>query len=210
MLLFQIIEALYGNLLETTWIEIIAVFFGLLSVWFARQEKILVYPTGIISVVIYVYICFEVQLFADAGINFFYFLMSIYGWYMWSKKGTRLPLRITSSSNREWLFAAGLFVLSWVVIFFLLLFFKKYDTAYWSSAVPYIDITTTAVFIVAMWLMAVKKIEHWILWIIGDVISVPLYAYKGLVLTSFQFLIFLALAIAGFIAWRKKLISDRI
>jgi nicotinamide mononucleotide transporter len=207
MLLSQFFEALHSNLLETTWLELIAVFFGLLSVWFARQEKILVYPTGILSVVIYVYICFEVQLFADAGINLFYFIMSIYGWYMWSKKSARLSLKITSSSFREWIFSAGLFVFSWVVIFLLLMLYNKNDTAYWSSAVPYIDVTTTAFFIVAMWLMAMKKIEHWILWIIGNVISVPLYAYKGLVLTSFQFLVFLALAIAGYISWRKKLKS---
>jgi nicotinamide mononucleotide transporter len=208
MLLLQIFEALHSNLLETTSLEFIAVFFGLLSVWFARQEKILVYPTGIISVVIYVYICFEVQLFADAGINFFYFIMSIYGWYMWSKKRTSQPLKITASSFHEWIYSAGLFIFSWVVIFLLLMLFNNDETAYWSSAVPYIDVTTTSVFIVAMWLMALKKIEHWILWIIGNVISVPLYAYKGLVLTSFQFLVFLALAIAGYITWRKKLRSN--
>jgi nicotinamide mononucleotide transporter len=205
MILSLIVETLRSNLLATSWIELAAVLFGLMSVWFAKQEKIYVYPTGIISVVIYVYICFTVQLYADAGINFFYFIMSVYGWYMWSKKTKKPLLRISSCSGQNWLFSAALFVVSLVIIYILLVIFKKGDDEYWSSAVPYIDIFTTAVFIVAMWLMALKKIEHWVFWIIGDVISIPLYAYKGLVLTSFQFLIFLALAIAGYYAWNKKL-----
>lgn len=205
-----IIETLRNNILDTTWLEFIAVVFGLMSVWFARQEKILVYPTGIVSVLIYVYICFGIKLYADAGINLFYFVMSVYGWYKWAKKKAQPKIKITTCNRKDRLIAIGMFVLSLIIIIILLKIFKQDDAEYWSTKVPYIDTFTTAIFIVGMWLMALKKIENWILWIIGDVISVPLYAYKGLGFTSFQFFVFLILAVMGYISWRKKLVREKV
>jgi nicotinamide mononucleotide transporter len=202
-----IFETLWNNILDTTILEFIAVIFGLFSVWFAKQEKILVYPTGIISVLIYVYICFGIKLYADAGINLFYFIMSVYGWYNWAKKGQQPQIRITKSNRKDWLISVVMFFVSAVVIFVLLKIFKQNDMEYWSTKIPYIDTFTTAIFIVGMWLMAFKKLENWIFWIIGDVISVPLYGYKGLVFTSFQFLVFLIIAVAGYVSWRKKIIE---
>ncbi len=200
----SLIDAFVANLMDTSWLEFVAVIFGLMSVWFAKQEKILVYPTGIISVLIYIYICFNVKLFADAGINLFYFIMSVYGWYMWTKKTDKPPLRITFNTKRDWLITGGLFIFSLIVIISLLKYFNGDDIAYWSTNVPYIDTFTTSVFIIAMLLMALKKVESWVFWIVGDVISVPLYTYKGLVFTSFQFLVFLILAVMGYIEWKKK------
>jgi nicotinamide mononucleotide transporter len=199
-------ETLYANILDTSIWEFIAVIFGMASVWFAKQEKILVYPTGIISVVIYVYICFDIKLYADAGINLFYFIMSVYGWYMWSRKKDAPPLKITTNNRKGWIITLGMFVASVMLIIFLLKHFKADDAEYWSSNVPYIDTFTTAIFIVGMWLMALKRIENWIFWIIGDIISIPLYIYKGLVFTGFQFIVFLIIAIMGYVAWRKKLL----
>lgn len=207
MISLSIIDTFWNNLLDTSLPEFIAVVFGLLSVWFAKKENILVYPTGIISVLIYVYICFGIKLYADAGINLFYFGMSVYGWYKWTKKSEKPALQITASSTRDWLISILMFVFSGAVILLLLTYFKAGDTEYWSTRVPYIDTFTTAIFIVGMWLMAYKKIENWIFWIIGDVISIPLYAYKGLIFTSFQFFGFLVLAIMGYLAWRKKLLE---
>ncbi|RLD61291.1 MAG: nicotinamide riboside transporter PnuC [Bacteroidetes bacterium] len=198
-------ETLSANILDTSIWEFIAVIFGMLSVWFAKQEKILVYPTGIVSVVIYVYICFDIKLYADAGINLFYFIMSVYGWYMWSKKKDEPPLKITDNDRKGWIITLGMFIASLILIIVLLKHFKGGDTDYWSTNIPYIDTFTTAVFIVGMWLMALKRIENWIFWIIGDIISIPLYIYKGLVFTGFQFMIFLIIAIMGYMAWRKKL-----
>jgi nicotinamide mononucleotide transporter len=146
-----------------------------------------------------------VTAYADAGINLFYFIMSIYGWYKWTRKVEKPLLKITTSTRQNWYFASVLFVLSGVVILLLLNFFKADDKAYWSNSVPYIDTVTTAIFIVGMWLMAIKKLENWIFWIVGDVVSIPLYAYKGLVFTSFQFAVFLILAILGYRAWKQKL-----
>ena len=133
------------------------------------------------------------------GINFFYFLMSVYGWYSWTRKGkTDHFIPITSNTTKQQLLS-----LSGTVVFFLILqYILRHFT---DSTVPYIDSTTTAIFIIGMWLMALKKIENWIYWIVGDIISIPLYFYKGLVLTSFQFTVFLILAVMGYVEWRRKL-----
>lgn len=187
------------NLMQSTWLEGIAVFTGLLSVWYAKKENLLVYPTGIVSVLIYVYICFTAGIYADAGINFFYFIMSVYGWYKWTRKDLNdhnIPISV-NPVKQQFLF------LSATIVFFVILVFilKKYT----NSTVPYLDSATTAIFIIGMWLMALKKIENWIYWIVGDFISIPMFFYKGLVLTSFQYTVFLILAILGYIEWQKKL-----
>ena len=205
MIMLNILQTFWENLLNTSVLEFVAVVFGLLSVWFARKENILVYPTGIISVVLYVIICFNVKLYADAGINFYYFIMSVYGWYCWAKKKDKPVLHITSCSRRDWTFSAVLFAGSLVVIILLLKVFKKDDAEYWATIVPYVDTFVTAVFIAGMWMMARKKIENWILWIVGDAISIPLFIYKGLAFTGFQFMVFLVLAVMGYISWSKTL-----
>ena len=199
MILLSILQSLYENILASTWLEAVAVIFGLLSVWFAWKENILVYPTGIISVLIYVYICFNVKLYADMGINAFYFVMSIYGWVKWSRKTGDRPSRpITRASKLEWILS----VTGLVLVFLILVYVLK---NYTDSNVPIWDALTTAIFIIGMWLMALKKIENWLAWILGDFISIPLFASKGLILTSLQFAIFLALAVAGYLAWNQKI-----
>lgn len=197
----NIFNQLYTDLLNTSVLEIVAVIFGLLSVWFAKKENILVYPTGIISVLIYVYICFFAGLYADMGINFFYFIMSVYGWYSWTRKDTKKKALNITSCNISY----HIINVAALIIFFFGI--KAILVNFTDSTVPVIDSLTTSIFIVAMWLMARKKIENWIAWIIGDIISIPLYAYKGLVFTSFQYTVFLVLAILGYIEWRKKLME---
>jgi len=195
----EFFDLFYKNLVESTWIEAVAVIFGLLSVWYAKKENLLVYPTGIISVLIYVYICFFAGLYADMGINFFYFLMSVFGWYKWTRKDQSDHFIPISRCNPVF-HVSGILA---TIFFFVVL--RYLLSNYTDSTVPNIDAATTAVFIVGMWLMALKKIENWVYWIIGDVISIPLYFYKGLVLTSFQFTVFLILAIMGYLEWRNKM-----
>ncbi len=192
-------EVFYQNILATTWLEVIAVLFGLLSVWYAKKENILVFPTGIISVLIYVYICLFAGLYADMGINAFYFVMSVYGWYKWTRKyqGDHY-IPITKNSPKGHLISIG----GTIIFFFILRYFL---TNFTDSTVPNWDSVTTAIFLIGMWLMALKKIENWIFWIIGDLISIPLYFHKGLLLTSFQFTVFLIIAVMGYVEWRKKL-----
>lgn len=199
MILLEVFDLLYQNLVDSSILEAIAVIFGILSVWFAKKENILVYPTGIISVVIYIYICFFAKLYADMGINFVYFVMSIYGWYMWSRKDVeKFVLPISWCKTRD-------HVISGIMLVGFFLTLSYFLSVHTDSNVPIIDSLTTSIFIVGMWLMARKKIENWIYWIIGDIISIPLYFYKDLALTSIQFTVFLVLAILGYLEWRKKL-----
>ena len=191
-------DLLYQNLNHTTWLEAVAVLFGLLSVWYARKENILVFPTGIISVLIYVYICYFAGLYADMGINGFYFLMSVYGWYNWTHQDSeQQTIAISYNTAKQHVISIAGTIVFFVVLYFVL-------SQYTDSTVPVWDSATTAIFIVGMWLMALKKVENWIFWIIGDFVSIPLYFYKGLALTSFQFTVFLVLAVWGYIEWRKK------
>jgi len=200
----EFFQLLCQNIVDSSWIEIIAAAFGLLSVWYAKKANILVYPTGIVSVLLYVYICFNAQLYADMGINAYYFVFSVYGWVVWSRKDeNRKELPVTRSDRKTWIISIAVFLVSLVVIQVLLRIFKAGDTQYWSTIVPYTDTFTTAVFIVGMWQMAIKKVENWIFWIIADVVSVPLYFYKHLVFTSLQYLVFLILAVMGYIEWVK-------
>lgn len=193
------------NLLNTSWLEAIAVVLGIASVWYARRENILVYPTGIVSVLIYVYICFYSRLYADAGINFFYFAMSVYGWYNWTRKGSvDEVLHISVNTRRQQLLSIVLTFVSYWVIIGLIWLFNHSDRAYMTSWVPWVDSFTTAIFLVGMLLMARKKVENWVYWIIGDIVSLPMYFMKGLAFTSFQYLVFLILAILGLIEWRKR------
>ncbi len=199
------LQLLVQNIEDSSALEIIAASLGVLSVWYAKKANILVYPTGIVSVLIYVFICYNAELYADMGINAYYFVFSVYGWIMWSRKGENKEeeLPVTYSDRKTWLISIGVFLLSVVVIQVLLRIFKAGDTAYWSSFVPYTDTFTTAVAIVGMWLMAVKKVENWLFWIATDVVSVPLYIYKGLVFTSLQYFVFLVLAVMGYFEWRR-------
>lgn len=182
-------------------LEIIAVIFGFLSVWYAKQDNILVYPTGIISTAIFVYILAIYGLLGDMMINGYYFAMSIYGWYIWTRKVDATHFTpITRTTRKENKQSVYIFIATLIFVFVVYEFFEK-----WNSWTAYVDTVTTAIFFVGMWLMAKKKVENWIYWIIGDLISVPLYLYKGLVFTSFQYILFTIVAIYGYRAWQKNL-----
>ena len=193
-----IVEGLQAGIQAMTWLEAIAVFFGLASVFYSMKENILVFPSGIVSTLIYVWICLQVKLYADMGINAYYFIMSIYGWYIWSRpKLGAVKVPVTWLDRSGVMASLGLFLASYAVLYVVLANFTDSDVPYWDS------FTTSSAF-VGMWLMAKKKVENWIAWIVTDLVSVPLYMYKGLLLTSFQFLIFTILAVLGLIAWIKS------
>ena len=181
-------------------LEITAVIFGIASVWYAKKEHILVYPTGIISTAIYVYICFQFTLYGDLIINIYYTFMSLYGWYMWTKMIKGEHIEITTSNQKDRLKALGIFLSTAVFVICVYLYFNRFD-----RITDYFDTFTTGVFFAAMWLMANKKIEHWILWIAGNIISIPLYFIKGLGFSGLQFTIFLVLAYLGYKEWKKNL-----
>ncbi|MFV8281011.1 nicotinamide riboside transporter PnuC [Christiangramia marina] len=185
-------------------LEIIAVIFGFLSVWYSKQNNILVYPTGIVSTMIFVYLLWQWELLGDMMINAYYFSMSIYGWYVWTRKVDDDHFTpITSTTRKEKILSVVIFTGTLLFVFGIYEWFDK-----WNNWTAYVDTITTAIFFVGMWLMARKKIENWIYWIIGDIISVPLYFYKGLTLTSLQYLLFTIIAIYGYLAWKKNLRND--
>ena len=182
-------------------LEIIAVIFGFLSVWFSKQNKIWVFPTGMISTSIFVYLLLKWELLGDMMINGYYFIMSVYGWYIWTRKVDSTHVTpISRTTKKEKLTSIYIFLATLVFVFII---YKTFDK--WTNWVAYVDTITTAIFFVGMWLMAKRKIENWIYWIIGDIISAPLYLYKGFTFTSLQYLIFTFIAIFGYIAWKKSL-----
>jgi nicotinamide mononucleotide transporter len=183
-------------------LELIAVSFGITSVIFAKNENILVFPTGIISTILYIIICYKFVLYGDMLINIYYTLMSLYGWYVWSFKVLGENVVITTSKKDDVAKSIFIFLSTIVIISCIYVYFDRMR-----NMTDYLDTFTSAIFFTAMWLMANKKIEHWIFWIIGNLISIPLYFVKGLGFSSIQFTIFLILAIIGYMEWKKNLIK---
>lgn len=196
-------------------LEIIGVIFGFLSVWYARKGNIWVYPTGIISTMLFVYLLWHYVLWGDMLINVYYTIMSIYGWVLWARNAQDNIITISRTTPTDWKTATllGAFSFLFVIGVYYLKPFIKNDfsmqgvTLGFHNFLPteYVDVFTTAIFLVGMWLMAKRKIENWIFWIVGDLISIPLYYIKGMVFTSFQYLLFTIIAIMGYLEWRRKL-----
>jgi len=213
-------------------LEFVAALFGVISVFYARKENILVFPTGIISTAIYVYLLSQWSLYGDLIINIYYTLMSIYGWYMWHKviDADNHHISISRTNNIDKLKAVGIFIFTAI---FVILVYRYYNVmpnqldfaesvAYaWQLitsgnlkdfrvVTPFLDTFTTGIFFAAMWLMANKKLESWILWIIGNVVSIPLYFVKGYGFTGIQYTIFLVIAILGYLEWKKQIKLKRV
>lgn len=207
-------------------LEATAAIFGILSVWYAKKEKIGVYPTGIVSTAIYIYICYKFVLYGDMLVNLYYTIMSIYGWYMWTRLDSdKAHIKITRTNSTDKLKAIGIFMFTAAFVIFV---YRKYNVMpntlnlteslsfaldhltsrnleSFRKVTPFLDTFTTGIFFAAMWLMANKKIEHWTLWIFGNIISIPLYFVKGLGFTGVQYFVFLILAIQGYYQWKKSL-----
>ncbi len=207
-MLLSIFQQLITGIQQTSSLEFIAVIAGIASVWFSRKENILVYPVGLINTIIYIYISFKGKLFGEASVNFYYTIMSIYGWILWNKKNeaqTDVVLHITTSSKKEWLQHLSFFAVFYIVIYTCLALLK---INFAKDAIPYADAFASATAYTGMWLMAKKKVESWWWWIATNIASIPLYFIKGYVFTSVQFLVLLVLAIAGLIEWKKKNIEQ--
>ena len=182
-------------------LELFAVIMNITSVVYAKNNNILVYPTGLIGTGIFVYILLNFSLLGDTIINAYFFSMSIYGWYFWSRIKDKVFINQVSTIKRDEI--KYLFILSISSFIFIYFVYEYFDK--WNNWTAYVDNLTTAIFFVAMWLMARRKLESWIFWIIGDIITVPLYFYKGLTISSIQYIIFLILAVLGYISWKKIL-----
>jgi nicotinamide mononucleotide transporter len=202
-----LLEFLFSQYKEASTTQIVLEFlvfvFGIASVVLAKKENIWVYPTGLIATVITTYLLYQAKYFGDMTMNAYYSLMSLYGWYKWTAKTNEPAVKITRTNSREKLIGLGLFALTIGITYMVYKFFD------YKLEIPnYIDIFTSGLFFTAMWYMALKKIENWTLWIIGDCIVVPLFAYRGLGMLSLQYFIFTILAVYGYLEW-KKIIQEK-
>ncbi len=182
-------------------LECIAFCFGIISVIYAKKENILVYPTGITCTLITMYFMFNERLIGHMMVNLFYTLMSIYGWWNWSRKENDVvTVKIEKFSFKDLPKASFIFLFIIIISYFLHDYLDT-DLGTYAS----LDIFTSGIFVTAMWLMANKKLENWVLWIIGNVITIPLYFGSDKIILSVQYIIFTILAIQGYIQWKKSL-----
>ena len=184
-------------------LEYIAVFSGIASVWYSRKENILVYPVGLVSTIIYIYLSFKNHLIGEASVNFYYTVVSIYGWILWARKDVqnRKVLHISFSNQQQWMQHILFFFAFYMGIFFALTYLKQ---AFASGAIPWADAFASATAYTGMWLMAKKKVESWYWWIATNIASIPLYFVKHLVFTSVYYAILLVFAFWGLTEWKKR------
>lgn len=179
--------------------EIVAVLFAIVSVLYSKNNNIKVYPTGIVSTLIFVYLLYQWELFGDMIINGYYLVMSVYGWYLWKNPSDDQPqLQISLTSKKDYQISVSIFLLSSIFVSLVYVWYERFGI-WWS----YVDILTTGLFFVGMYLLAKRKVEHWIFLILGDFISIPLYYFKGYTITGILFLIYTVIAIFGYLEWKK-------
>ena len=198
----QIYQQFIDNIKEVRWQEWVSTITQIASVWYARKNNVLVYPTGIIGVLLaaYVYL-FQTHppLYADSLLNVYYFIMSVYGWYNWvQKKDTdHYTYPISWCNRKELIIGIGFFLAFWVIIWFVLIKLTNSNT-------PVLDSLVSASAVTAMWWMAKRKIENWLAWIFSNIVAIPLNFYKGLMLFTLMYVLFLVMAWMGYTSWKKK------
>jgi nicotinamide mononucleotide transporter len=201
----QFWQTFIDNLIASSWLERLAVVAGIASVWFSRKENILVYPVGLINTIIYIWISYQYHLPGEASVNFYYTIMSLYGWYMWARKNQQQEkvLHITYSDRSMWQYQVLFFTGIYIAYYLCLTFLQKH---FFEGAIPWADSLATATAFTGMWLMTRKKVESWYWWIATNIASIPLYFVKGLALTSVYYLVLLIMAISGLLEWKKRAI----
>jgi nicotinamide mononucleotide transporter len=183
----------------TSALEFVAVVFGLTSVYLSTREHISSWPTAIVNVGIYSYLFWQWKWYADAGLQVFYLVLSVYGWYEWLYGGARhSPLAVTRASRADWLVAVPAFVVAAACI-------GRVLDRYTDSPVPYLDASLTSASLVAQWMMTRKRLENWAIWLVADAVYVPVLLWRGNVFTSLQYAVFLVLAAMGWFSWRRSL-----
>jgi nicotinamide mononucleotide transporter len=199
----EIYQQFIQNIKDTRWPEWVSTITQVASVWYARKNNVWVYPTGIVGVLLAMYVYFFMvspPLYADATLNIYYFLMSVYGWYNWVKKkdADHYAYPISWCSKKELSIGMIFFLFSWIAIYFVLV-------ALTNSNTPVLDSLVSSSAITAMWWMAKRKIENWIAWIFSNIVAIPLNFYKGLMLFTLMYILFLFMAWWGYIEWKKKM-----
>lgn len=199
-------ETFLQALQTISWTEALAVIAGIASVWFSKKESIWVYPVGLVNTIIYTWISFEYHLPGEGAVNFYYTVMSLYGWYNWNKKNEKAMrvVKITTSNQKEWLAQLVFFVICYVLLFMAL---SRLQDLFFKEAIPWADALASAAAFTGMWLMTRKKVESWYWWILTNFASMPLYFVKGLPLTSVYYFVLLLIAFGGLRSWNKKALA---
>jgi nicotinamide mononucleotide transporter len=196
-----IINHVVDQFQATTALEWLAFFFAIAQVILAYKNNIFNFYIGIVSVSLYAFLFFQAGLFAESALNIYYFIASLVGIILWGKQGQEKP--ITFSGKKDWLYGAILFIISWAVLYFIL---ARYTT----SNVPFWDSLVSSLAWAGTWLLMKRKVENWLVLNISNVIAIPLFIYKGLELTALLTIIYLVLAIAGFISWKKMAVQPKL
>ena len=199
----EVFQKFITGIQNTTALEFIAVIAGIASVFFSRIENILVYPVGLINTIIYIYISFVYHLPGEASVNVYYTIMSLYGWWLWTRKTASRGhvVHVSFSTPKQWRQQLAFFGLFYAGLFVAITLLKKWFA---DGAIPWADAFAAATAYTGMWLMARKKVESWLWWIATNIASIPLYFVKGLVFTSVQYIVLLVLAVSGLIEWSKR------
>ncbi len=203
MTIQEIFQQFITDIQNTGWLEYIAVVAGIISVWFSKKENIWVYPTGLINTLFYIYLSFKGGLLGEASVNFYYTIMSIYGWIGWARidNNKNKVLNISAGNKKEWTEQFLFFAAFYLIIFLALSYLK---TNFAPEAIPWADAFASAAAFTAMWLMTKKKVESWYWWIATNIASIPLYFVKHYVFTSVYYLILLVMAVFGLLEWIRR------
>lgn len=180
-------------------IELIGVLTGVAGVWLAARQNVWTWPMSLVSVAMYVLVFYDARLYADMGLNAFYFVTSMYGWYIWLYGGkNNTERKVSHVRKKEMLTLLGLGAVFTLGLGYFLDNYTDADLSYTDSA-------TTAISLIGYWMMAKKQLENWVVWLVVDVLYVGVYAYKELYLTSFLYFVFLILCVVGYLDWKKAL-----
>jgi nicotinamide mononucleotide transporter len=202
MSIISIWQQFTENVIQTHWEEWLSTILQIASVWYAKKNKVLVYPTGIIGVLLASYIYYFISdppLYADAILNIYYFFMSIYGWYNWLQKNDeQLVFPISWCNKKELTIGICIFIFFWGLIYYMLISITNSNT-------PILDSLVSSTAVISMWWMAKRKMENWIAWIVSNIVAIPLNFYKGFMLFTMMYILFLGLAFSGFKEWKVKI-----
>ena len=186
-------------------LELVAIAAGVISVLYSKRNSVLVYPFGLLSTAIFVYLLIQWELPGDMIINAYYFIMSLYGWYNWSSDLGKEAIPVSEVNKGEWMKSLLLFTASAIGVYFVYISFEML-----TSWINYLDILTTGIAFVGMWLMALRKLEHWLVLLVANVISVPLYFVKGYSFTAFLYIFLTIIAYLGYKTWKEHYLKKNL
>jgi nicotinamide mononucleotide transporter len=183
-------------------LELVAVLFGVVSVFLSVRENIWSWPTALVNVSLYFVLFFESGLYSDMGLQVVYFVLSLYGWYEWLYGGSgRTVLKVSRTPKRLWAVLAVIALIIWASL-------GRLTSRLPGASLPYVDAATTTTSLVAQWMMTRKLLENWTLWIAVDVAYIGMFIFKGLYLTAVNYAIYLVLAWMGHVTWKRSLATS--